>query len=434
MTEATTTPLGEDAALALDEADPLRGFRERFCFPEAPKGASSRQVVYLCGNSLGLMPRATRDAVLAELDDWARTGVEGHFKRRDGWYRYHELVREPLARLVGARTHEVVAMNSLTVNLHLMMTSFFRPTGKKRKILIDSPCFPSDVYAVKSRLRSSGLDPETDLLWLAPREGESTVETVDAVAMIERYADELALVLLAGVNFVTGQRADIATITGAARRAGVTIGWDLAHSAGNVPLSLHDWGPDFAVWCSYKYLNSGPGAVAGCFVHERHTRGDDPDAYAAMPRLEGWWGNDPDTRFRMTSEFVPVRSADAWQLSNPPVLALVPLKVSLGLFDMATMTGLRRKSERMTAYLEALLDPLRGEEIEVITPREPERRGCQLSVAVKRGARALHERLMAAGIVSDFREPNVIRLAPVPLYNSYHDCWRAASILREALA
>ncbi|HBS28846.1 MAG TPA: kynureninase [Phycisphaerales bacterium] len=434
MLDAPMERTTEDAALALDEADPLRGFRERFCFPEPPQGSSTRQPVYLCGNSLGLMPRATRDAVLAELDDWARLGVEGHFKKRDGWYRYHEIVREPLARLVGARAHEVVAMNSLTVNLHLMMASFYRPTGSRRRILIDGPCFPSDVYAVASQIRRQGGDPERDLIRLAPRAGEHTLRTADVCAAIEQHAGELALVLLAGVNYVTGQRMEIGPITGAARRAGVTIGWDLAHAAGNVPLSLHEWGPDFAVWCSYKYLNSGPGSVAGCFVHERHTRGAGEHAFRQMPRCEGWWGNDPDTRFAMTGEFTPVRSADAWQLSNPPIFSLTPLKVSLGLFELATMVGLRHKSQRLTGYLESLLTPLRARGLEIVTPSGPDHRGCQLSLLVSADGRALHRRLTESGVVCDFREPSIIRLAPTPLYNSFHDCWRAAGVLREALA
>lgn len=381
------------------------------------------------------MPRAARDAVAAELDDWARLGVEGHFKARDNWYRYHEHVREPLARLVGALPHEVVAMNSLTVNLHLLMTSFYRPSGRRRAILIDGPCFPSDVYAVKSHLRLHGVPESDGLVWARPREGKSTLRTEDVIALIDAHADRLALVMLAGVNYVSGQFMDIGAITAAAHRRGVTIGWDLAHAAGNVPLRLHDWGPDFAVWCSYKYLNSGPGAVAGAFVHERHTKLADAATRRAMPRLEGWWGNDPDTRFAMGEEFTPIASADAWQLSNPPILALVPLKVSLEIFDEAGMPALRARSEELTGALDARVRELgeRTGAFEIITPREPAERGCQLSIRARRDAEGLLKKLHAAGVICDFRRPDVIRVAPTPLYNTIEDVEAFAAVLAESV-
>lgn len=421
-------PHSEAAARAMDAADPLRTFRERFHIPAGPDGAPS---IYLCGNSLGLQPRSLSGAMAQELEDWARLGVEGHFKQPDGWYAYHALLREPLARLVGALPHEVVAMNSLTVNLHLMLVSFYRPKGNRRRILIDGPCFPSDVYAVKSQLRCHNVPEAQGLLWLTSREGEHTTRTEDAIALIEREGDSIALVMLAGVNFVTGQFQDMEAITAAAQRKGCMIGWDLAHAAGNVPLRLHDWNADFAVWCSYKYLNSGPGAVAGCFVHERHTKLASAQARRALPRFEGWWGNDPETRFRMGPDFEPVASADAWQLSNPPILALLPVKESLAIFDEAGIENLRRRSIRLTAYLESLVKDM--PRVRIITPKDPASRGAQLSLLCDGDGRAAHRRLTESGVICDFREPNVIRLAPTPLYNSFHDCWRAADALRVAL-
>lgn len=382
------------------------------------------------------MPRGVRGALSAELDDWGRLGVEGHFKARDNWYRYHELVREPLGRVVGALPHEVVAMNSLTVNLHLLLTSFYRPAGSRRAILIDGPSFPSDVYAVKSHLRLHGVPEGEGLVWARPREGEHALRTDDVLALIERHADRLALVMLAGVNYVTGQFMDIGAITSAARRLGIRAGWDLAHAVGNVPLRLHEWGPDFAVWCSYKYLNSGPGAVAGAFVHERHTALASAAERAALPRLEGWWGNDPDARFVMGEEFVPVGSADAWQVSNPPILALAPLNVSLEIFDGVGIVALRRESERLTGALDGLVRGL-GEKsgaFDVITPSEPSARGCQLSIRARREPGALLKKLHGAGVICDFRRPDVIRVAPTPLYNTMADCEAFAAVLGESCA
>lgn len=445
----------EAAAIKRDQADPLRHFRDEFCLPRAEDIASQRSnsdapplaaanapqkdtpAVYLCGNSLGLMPKRTREAVNQELEDWARFGVEGHFHARHPWFPTHEFVRSGLARLVGAEEHEVVAMNSLTVNLHLMMASFYRPTKERFRIVIEDAAFPSDSYAVQSQAALHGFDISQAIVRLKPRPGEHTLRTEDVVEKIQHLGPTVALVMLGGVNYLSGQVMDMPAITKAGHAAGAIVGWDLAHAAGNIPLQLHDWNADFACWCSYKYVNSGPGAVAGCFVHERHVKnvaGFGEPGY--LPRLAGWWGNDPATRFKMTSDFVPVASADAWSMSNPPVLAMAPLRASLSIFDEAGMSALRTKSVAMTNYLQALIDQLPGAErlIDVITPREPSARGCQLSLAIRFEAKALHNALLSRAVACDFREPNVIRIAPVPLYNSFHDCWRFASILRQHLA
>lgn len=435
---SSTIDTSEAHASALDRADPLASSRERFhvplCRDVAPGSAHpDQESVYLCGNSLGLMPRATREAVNAEMDDWARLGVEGHLHARHPWLPTHEFVRETAARLVGARPHEVVVMNSLTVNLHLMMATFYRPSGKRTKIVIEDSAFPSDSYAVASQAAFHGLDPQEAVVRLRPREGERTLRTEDIERVLAEQGETVALMMLGGVNYLSGQVMEMERLTEAGHRAGALVGWDLAHAAGNVPLNLHDWNADFACWCSYKYLNSGPGAVAGCFVHEKHSKNTKTFGEAgALKRFAGWWGNDPKTRFVMGPEFEPVASADAWSLSNPPVLAIAPVRVSLEIFDKAGMPALRAKSERMTGYLQALIDAIPGAErlVEVITPREPAARGCQLSIAVKERPKDLHKALGADGVVCDFREPNVIRVAPVPLYNTFHDCWRFAEILK----
>jgi kynureninase len=416
-----------DFAAELDHADPLARFREAFLLPRRPAG---QPAIYFCGHSLGLQPRALRPLLEQELDDWARLGVEAHFQGTTPWYSYHEVFRDVGARLVGARPGEVVMMNSLTVNLHLMLITFYRPQPDRFKILVDEPVFPSDLYAVKSQLQLHGLHPADALLTLRPRSGEDTIRPEDLEALLERQGHEIALVLLSGVNYFTGQYFDLRAVTELLHRHGCVAGFDLAHAAGNVPLCLHDWDVDFAVWCSYKYLNSGPGAVAGCFVHERHANN------LTLPRLAGWWGNDPATRFQMRrqTDFVPRPGADGWQLSNPPILALVPLRASLGLFDEAGMPALRAKSERLTGYLLELLDALPPGRLEVLTPREPERRGCQVSLRVRERVPELLQALAAAGVVCDYREPDVIRVAPVPLYNTYGEVWRFARALAEALA
>ncbi len=412
----------EAFARHLDATDPLRHCRDLFHIPRRPNG---EPVVYFCGHSLGLQPRAVRGLLEQELDDWANLGVDAHFRGRTPWYSYHEQFRAALARLVGARPGEVVVMNSLTVNLHLMMATFYQPTPGRHQILMDGPVFPSDLYAVQSQIRQHGFDPAEALLILQPRAGEYLIRPEDVDAVLAERGREIALVLWSGVNFFTGQCFNLSRLTAAARARGCLVGCDLAHAVGNVILHLHDWEVDFAVWCHYKYLNSGPGAVGGCFVHERH--GNRPD----LPRLAGWWGNDPATRFQMhlQSEFIPRLGADGWQISNPPILAMVPLRAALAIVDEVGMPAVRAKSERLTGYLEYLLDQRGGGRFEVITPRHQEQRGCQLSLLVRERPRELLEALEGAGVVCDFREPNVIRVAPVPLYNEFQEVWRFVDVL-----
>src|SRR5256885_477848 len=340
----------EDFAKQLDAEDPVRGFREKF---HLPLGKDSRPLIDFAGNSLGLMPKSARQAVDQELEDWARLGVDAHLEAKTPWYTYQEPLREPTAQMVGAKPVEVICMNSLTLNLHLMMATFYRPTKSRFKILMEDPAFPSDTYAIKTQIRHHGLDPKDALVLASPRKGEFTVRTEDVVDLIEKNRDSLAIVWLAGVNFFTGQLFDIPTITNAAQKHGITVGFDLAHAAGNVPLAMHDWNVDFAVWCSYKYLNAGPGAVAGAYLHERHATN------TKLPRLAGWFGNDPNTRFQMEREFVPVPSADAWQVSNSPIFSMAPLLASLSIFDEAGgMESLRAKAIKLTGYLEFLLNEM----------------------------------------------------------------------------
>jgi kynureninase len=416
---------GLDDARALDAADALKSFRRRFELP-AERG---RTLTYLCGHSLGLMPRRARADVERELARWAKLGVEGHFGD-DGWLHYHARFSAPLAELAGAESDEVVAMNTLTVNLHLMLVSFFRPTRERRKILIERDAFPSDRYVVQSQLRFHGLDPAEDLLEIAPRAGTAQLELDDFRALLEAHGERIALVLLPGVQYLSGERLDIAQWTAEARRFGCTVGFDLAHAIGNVPLALHEAGPDFAVWCSYKYLNAGPGAVGGCFVHRRW-------AEATVPRFAGWWGHDVASRFAMPREFAPIPGAQAWQLSNPPILSLAPLAASLELFGEAGMTALRRKSERLTAYLERQLVERLGERVAILTPSNPARRGCELSVQIRptpRDPNALLSGLRRAGVIADVRAPNVLRLALVPLYNRFADALAAVRALAVVLS
>jgi len=423
----TAPPLRTDEAFArsLDDADPLRHFRDEFLVPAGPEG---QPVHYFAGNSLGLEPRRAREVVLRELEEWGKRAVDGHLEAETPWYTYHESVRGPLARLVGAREPEVVAMNGLTVNLHLLFVSFYRPTRERYKIVIENPVFPSDLYAVKTQIRHHGLDPDDALIQIGPRPGEHVVREEDLETALAREGGKVALLWIGGVNFLTGQRFDLGRLSRAAHEAGALAGFDLAHAAGNVPLHLHDEDVDFAVWCSYKYLNAGPGATAGAYLHERHA------GNTALPRFGGWWGNDPATRFRMQlePEFAPVPSADAWQLSNPPVLALAPLRASLQLFEEAGMEALRAKSEQLTGYLEYLLGAEGPERVHIRTPREPERRGCQLSLEIEGDARGVQHELAGRGIVCDFREPNVVRAAPVPLYNTFYDVWTLARVLNGA--
>src|ERR1700730_2425764 len=415
----------EAFACQLDAEDPLRHFRERF---HLPLGANGKPVSYLAGNSLGLMPKAARQIVEQELDYWAKLAVDAHLDGATPWYSYHETLRQPTARLVGAQPNEVIYMNSLTVNLHLMMATFYRPTKSRFKIVMEEPAFPSDTYAVKSQIVHHGFDPKEALVLARPRDGEFTIRQDDIEAMLEKQGDQIALVLIAGVNFFTGQLFDSKKPTAAAQKSGCTVGIDLAHAIGNVPLALHDWNVDFAVWCSYKYLNAGPGAVAGAFVHERHATN------RKLPRLAGWFGNDPNTRFRLhlEPEFIPVPSADGWQISNPPILSMAPLRASLSIFDEAGgLESLRAKSIKLTGYLQFLIESAGHSKLTVITPNKPDARGCQLSVLVHEHPKELFKKLEAAGVKCDFREPNVIRAAPTPLYNTFHEVWRFAHILGE---
>jgi len=415
----------EKFALQLDAEDPLGEYRDRFHLPLGPDGTP---LIYLAGNSLGLMPKTARKIVEQELDDWAKFAVDAHLGAATPWYTYHETLREPAARLVGARPSEVICMNSLTVNLHLMMATFYRPAKTRCKILMEEPAFPSDTYAIKTQIAHHGFDPKEALVLARPRDGEFTVRQADIEEVLEKQGDQIALVLLAGVNFFTGQLFDIEKITAFARKRGITVGIDLAHAVGNVPLTLHEWNVDFAVWCSYKYLNAGPGAVAGAFVHERHATNRE------LPRLAGWFGNDPNTRFRMhlEPEFIPVLSADGWQVSNPPIFSMAPLRASLAIFDEAGgMKALRAKSIKLTGYLQFLLEAAGHSKLTVITPRESDARGCQLSIQVHEHPKKLFEKLEAAGVKCDFREPNVIRAAPTPLYNTFHEVWRFARILSD---
>jgi kynureninase len=405
-------------ARAADASDPLRAFRAEFLIPQHD-GADQ---AYFCGNSLGLQPRSVRRHVEEVLDKWATEAVEGHFTGRAKWMSYHELVRDPLAAVVGARPSEVVAMNSLTTNLHLMMVSFYRPTPQRAAILMEAGAFPSDRHALESQVRFHGYDPATDLIELEPDEPDGTFSMQVIERAIAEHASRLALIVWPGVQYRTGQAFDLKEITRLGHAAGAVVGFDLAHAVGNLPLQLHDSDADFAVWCHYKYMNSGPGAVAGCFVHERH-------AHTDRPRFAGWWGHQPSTRFRMEAEFVPTPGADGWQLSNPPILGLAPLRGSLALFERAGMVALREKSMRLTGYLEALIrDHLSGI-LRLATPGEPERRGCQLSLRVVDGrerGRALHEYLASQGVLGDWREPDVIRISPAPLYNTHADVLRFA--------
>jgi kynureninase len=413
----------EDFARRLDAEDRLRDFRTKFYLPLGKVGKS---VIYFAGNSLGLMPKSARQIVEEELDNWATLGVDAHHATGTPWYSYHEALREPTARLVGAKPLEVICMNSLTVNLHLMMATFYRPTKSRFKILMEEPAFPSDTYAIKTQIAHRGLDQKDALILARPRKSEFTIRTEDILDLIYKNADQLAVVMFGGANFFTGQLFDIKKITAAAHKHGIIAGFDLAHAIGNVPLSLHDWNVDFAVWCSYKYLNAGPGAVAGAFVHERHATN------TKLPRLAGWFGNDPNSRFRLHLEpdFIPVPSADGWQISNPPIFSMAPLRASLAIFsEVGGMESLRAKSMRLTGYLESLLTQVGSKKFSVITPKDPDARGCQLSILAHEHPKTLHDELIAADVKCDFREPNVIRVAPTPLYNTFHEVWRFAQLL-----
>jgi kynureninase len=423
----------EAFAVSRDRSDKLASFRNRFHIPRI----NDREAIYFCGNSLGLEPRATEQFILEELEDWKMLGVEGHFHARHPWFPYHEFLRDKTARLVGALPHEVVVMNSLTTNLHLLMVSFYRPTRNRYKIIFEQNPFPSDRYALASQVAFHAtrggeklFDPDDALIELQPRAGEVTHRTEDILSTIEKHKDELALVMIGGVNYYTGQVFDMKTITAAAHKAGAMAGFDLAHAAGNIELKLHDWDVDFAAWCSYKYLNSGPGSVAGVFVHDRYS------SDATLPRFAGWWGNDPETRFTMPEQFVPTKGADAWQLSNAPVLSMAALRASMELFDEAGITVLSEKSRELTGYLEFIIGEINKKcagknSITILTPKDA--RGCQLSLVIGKSGKAIHDELGKNGVISDWRHPDVIRVAPVPLYNTFNDVYSFGKLLDNAI-
>ena len=408
-----------------DANDPLKKFRERFYFPQM----NGKEVVYFTGNSLGLQPKSTQDYVLKELEDWATFGVEGHFHARSPWLSYHEMFAEPVSKIVGAKPNEVVVMNQLTSNLHFLMASFYRPTKKRFKILCEYKAFPSDQYALETQALFHGFDPADALIEVNPREGEYAIRTEDILSAIEKNKDELQLVLIGGVNYFTGQVFEMDKIVAVAHKAGALAGFDLAHAAGNVKLNLHDWNVDFACWCTYKYLNSGPGCVGGAFIHERHHKPE-------TPRIAGWWGYDKQTRFKMDKGFKPMMTAEAWQVSNAPVVAMACHKAAIDIFEEAGMKSLIEKSEKLTGFLDFVISSINSEfrtpdsQLEIITPKE---RGCQLSIVAHGMGKSLHEKLTAKGVIADWREPNVIRCAPVPLYNSFEDVYRFGEILKNVI-
>jgi len=415
----------EERALALDASDPLASFREHFHFPQK----NGKDALYFCGNSLGLQPKRTQELVDTELAEWRTHGVEGHFAARNPWFSYHRIVTDQLAALVGARAHEVVAMNTLTVNLHLMMTSFYRPTKDRYKIILAGGEFPSDRYAIESQVRNHGLDPEYAMIELAPFPGTSVLSTEQIVAAIREHGPSTALVMFSGVHFFSGQCFDMKTIASTAHAVGATIGFDLAHAIGNVKIDLHDWDVDFAVWCSYKYLNAGPGAVGGAFVHERHAKKPE------LPRLAGWWGNDEKTRFSMAHQFDPTYGADGWQLSNAQVLPLAALKASLDLFEEAGMDRLIAKRTLLTSFAEEVIDDAIGmrSDVRIITPRDDSQRGAQLSILFDSDGKTIFDALSANGVVVDWRTPNVIRMTPAPFYTTFADLAAFGSIFRTVL-
>lgn len=412
-------------ALELDELDALRGFRQKF---HIPKRSNGDEVLYFTGNSLGLQPKSTRGYIEQELTDWETFGVEGHFHAKNPWMPYHEFLTDQMAEIVGAEPIEVVVMNSLTVNLHLLMVSFYRPGGKRTKIVIEKGAFPSDQYAVQSQISFHGHKIKDSLIEIQPREGESTLRSEDILDTIRQNGEEIALILLGGVNYYTGQAFDFDSITRVGHEVGAVVGFDLAHAAGNILLKLHDWNVDFAAWCSYKYLNSGPGGIAGVFIHSNHLERTD------LPRFAGWWGHDKTTRFLMGDEFVPMKSAEGWQLSNPPIFQMASLRASLEIFHEAGMIGLREKSVKLTNYLEFLLKEIESDRIEIITPGNAEQRGCQLSIRVRDADKSLYKEISEQGVFADWREPDVIRVAPVPLYNSFTDVWKFVGILKDCLS
>ncbi len=411
-------------AIELDRNDPLAKYRNEF---HIPKDAKGNDLIYLCGNSLGLQPKITKDAIAQELNDWANLGVEGHLEAKNPWLPYHEFLTEGMAKIVGAKPIEVVVMNTLTANLHFMMVSFYRPTKKRYKILIESDAFPSDKFAVESQLRHHGFNQHEGIILWKPREDEELLRYEDLEDIMKEHGDEIALIMIGGVNYYTGQYFDLERITKLGHNYGAVVGFDCAHGAGNVPLNLHKTGADFAVWCTYKYMNSGPGSLSGCFVHERH-------AYSKnLNRFTGWWSHNKETRFNMRDEFDQLPGAEGWQLSNPPILSMAAIKASIDVFMEAGVERLFKKSIILTEYFEYLLHNLDHKKISIITPQNPSERGCQLSIQVKNADKNLHDKLTKSGVISDWREPDVIRCAPVPLYNSFQDVYHMVEKLKMIL-
>lgn len=407
-----------------DSIDSLASFRNKF---HIPKDSQGQELVYLCGNSLGLQPKITSEYIKESLTDWANLGVEGHTEAKHPWLPYHEFLTENMAKIVGAKPSEVVVMNTLTTNLHLMMVSFFHPTKTKYKIVVESDAFPSDKYAVESQLKFHGIDPKEGLIQWTPREGEDLCRFEDLEEIMKNQGDQIALLMIGSTNYYTGQSFPLKKITELGHKYGCKVGFDLAHGAGNIQPNLHDSGADFAVWCSYKYLNSGPGSLGGCFVHERHANNK------KLNRFAGWWGHNKQTRFNMRKDFDALPGAEGWQLSNPPILSMAAIRASLDTFAEAGFENLRKKSEKLTGFLEFLLDEMKNDAIHVITPRNPEERGCQLSIQVKNADKTLYTKLTEAGVISDWREPDVIRIAPAPLYNSFEDVFKFSEKLKEVL-
>jgi len=410
----------KEFALSLDAQDELRKYKDYFHIPVQKNG---EEYIYFCGNSLGLQPKKTKGFINQELQDWADLGVEGHLKAKNPWLPYHEFLSQSFARIVGAKKSEVVAMNTLTVNLHLMMISFYRPTSKRYKIIIESDAFPSDIYAVESQIKLHGFSTEEALIKLKPRDEESGVRTIDICEIIEKEGDSVALIMLGGVNYYTGQLFDFDRITDLAHKKNIKVGFDLAHAAGNVKLELHKWQVDFAVWCSYKYLNSGPGSIAGAFVHEKHHNSN-------IPRLAGWWGHNKESRFDMPENFSPIKTVEGWQISNPPILSLAAIRASLSIFDEVGLDRLVEKSKIMTGYLIFLLNNIETDRIKIITP---ESKGCQVSIRVINANKKLFQQIGKKGVIADWREPDVIRVAPVPLYNSFQDVFNFYKIIKRLL-
>jgi kynureninase len=414
-------------AKSLDEKDPLQHFREQFYIPVI----NGRESIYFTGNSLGLQPKTTQDYVVNELEDWANFGVEGHFHAANPWFSYHEIFPQQVSKIVGALPEEVVVMNQLTVNLHLLMTSFYRPDASRFKIICETKAFPSDQYALESQVRLHGLNPDDTIIEISPRPDEFNIRTEDIVAAINEHGNSTALVLFGGVNYYTGQVFDMKTITSAAHTVGAYCGFDLAHAAGNVALQLHEWDVDFACWCSYKYLNSGPGGVAGAFIHQKHITN------TSLPRLAGWWGYEKATRFQMEKGFKPIPTAEGWQLSNAPVLSMAAHKAALDIFEDAGMENLIAKGQALSDYLLFILDDINTGSaeklIEVITPRNENEKGCQVSMLMLRQGAAVFEALKQHGVLADWREPNVIRVAPVPLYNTFKDVFTFGQIVKAIL-